>query len=933
MRKSPISPDEENAKTTVQRFREEHGSLDPKKKKILHAVASHSRFLGNSIIRNPGTLAALCNAKALERKKTVSSHRAPLASAAKGSRDTEEFGEKLRDYKYRELSRITYREILGLCGFRQVMEEISDLAVATVRAVVDFHRSRLECGEEFEFAVLGMGKLGGRLLNLSSDIDLIYLYRAEEHVERISRLCTDVTRTLSSVSPGGFLYRVDLGLRPGGSRSPVAVSMEFALEHYFYFAETWERAVLLKASAVAGDLSLGREFIAEVEPVVYRKLLDYESIEDIRNMKTQLESVQKEGDVKLGKGGIREVEFFVQATQLVSGGAVAELRGLMNTIDGLGAMARSGFIAPEVRDQMTDCYIFLRRVEHSIQLWDEIQTHSVPSEGRALARLSRRMGFESEEDFKNAYEETTALVEKHYRNLFFDSSTEVEEKSREFWELADFLTEGNVEPEEVISALGNLGFSAPENAIDTIAHLLDPKRGGLTEKGRVLSKKVIPAFLSSVIKLNNPDAALMNVERFVSGLGSKMSVYALLAENPEIISLLVRLFSRSGELSNFLIKHPEYLDAIILKDVTQVYDSKEEMERSLAEVMDAEEFFEDKLDALRNFKHVESLKICFRELSEEVDPVYVGSCLSMVADVVMGSSLRLAGESLPVSKKKKKLLDDMVVVGLGKLGGGEMSYTSDLDIIFIYEGDDHELFSKYGQRFISNLSVYTSEGFCYKIDVELRPSGNAGALVTSLDAFRSYHSESALLWEKQALVKARAVAGNRVLGKRVMDIIADFVYSEVPSGDFRAEINGHRGRIETELAAETERNYNIKTGRGGLIDIEFLVQMLQLAHGPENPRLRVADTLGAVNALRDLGFLADGEARELRDGYLFLRKMSNILSLLSERAKNEVTQADFDRLAVEFGMGREGDSLKKRYETVTEGIRRIYERHFAAKAR
>lgn len=933
MRNPPVFPDEENAKTTVQRFREEHGRLDPKKKKILHAIASHSRFLGNSIIRNPGTLAALGNAKALERKKTVSSHRSPLASIDKGSNDAEEFGEKLRDYKYRELSRITYREILGLCDFRHVMEEVSDLAVATVRAVVDFHRSRVECGEEFEFAVLGMGKLGGRLLNLSSDIDLIYLYRAEEHVERISRLCTNVTRTLSSVSPGGFLYRVDLGLRPGGSRSPVAVSMDFALEHYFYFAETWERAVLLKASAIAGELSLGEEFIAEVKPVIYRKLLDYESIEDIRNMKTQLESVQKEGDVKLGKGGIREVEFFVQATQLVSGGAVPELQGLMNTIDGLGAMARAGFITAEVRDQMTDCYIFLRRVEHSIQLWDELQTHRVPFEGQALTRLSKRMGFENEEDFKSAYEQVTVLVEKHYRNLFFDSSTEVEERSREFWELADFLTEGNVESEEVVSALGNLGFSAPATAIDTIAHLLDPKRSGLMEKGRVLSKKVIPAFLSSVIKLNNPDAALMNLERFVSGLGSKMSVYALLAENPEIISLLVRLFSRSGELSNFLIKHPEYLDAIILKDVTQIYDSKEAMGRSLVEVMAAEEFFEDKLDALRNFKHVESLKICFRELSEEVDPVYVGNYLSMVADVVMDSSLRLARESLSVSGKKKKLLDNMVVIGLGKLGGREMSYTSDLDVIFIYEGDDHELFSKYGQRFISNLSLYTSEGFCYKIDMELRPSGNSGTLVSSLDAFRLYHSDSAFLWEKQALVKARAVAGNRVLGERVMKIIEDFVYSEVPSGDFRAEINDHRGRIETELAAETEHSYNIKAGRGGLIDIEFLAQMLQLAHGSENPRLRVADTLGAVNALRDLGLLTDGEAGELRDGYLFLRKMSNILNLLNERAKNKITQEDFDRLAVEFGMGGKGDSLKKRYETVTEGIRRVYDRHFAAKPR
>ena len=929
MKKKRLFPDEENARRTVERFEEENGRLDAKRKKILHAISSHSRFLGNSIVRNPRTLSALARSKTLGKKKTVSSHRRALASMVARADDARDLGERLKDYKYAELSRIVYEDVSGLCGFRQVLEEISDLAAAVVRAVVDFHRSALEDPDGFEFVVLGMGKLGGRLLNLSSDIDLIYIYKAEdEHMERIMRLSTAVTKTISAVSAGGFLYRVDLGLRPGGSRSPVAVSMEFALEHYFYWSETWERAVLLKASPIAGDISLGREFISEVEPIMYKKLLDYESIEDIRSMKTQLESIQKEGDVKLGRGGIREIEFFVQATQLMSGGAVKSLRGLFNTIDGLGAMEAAGFITSEAKEEMTESYLFLRKVEHNIQLWDELQTHSVPAEGESLLRLSRSMGFAEPGDFKKTYEEVTALVEKHYRNMFFDSTTEVEEKGKEFWELADFLTQGDVEREEAVSTLKDLGFSAPETAIDTIAHLVDPKRSGLTEKGRVLSKKVIPAFLSNVIKLNNPDAALLNVERFVSGLGSRMSVYSLLIENPEIISLLSRLFSRSGELSSFLIKHPEYLDAIILKDVTQMHDSKEAMTRVLSETVSGEEFLEDKLNALRNFKHVESLKLCFRELSEEMDPVYAGNYLSMVADVVMDASLELAREGLAVSAKKKKLLENMVVLGLGKLGGNEMSYTSDLDIIFIYEGDDQELFSKYGQRFISNLSVYTSESFCYKIDMELRPSGKSGALVTSLDSFREYHSSSALLWEKQSLVKARPAAGSRALGKKVMDIVGDFVYSEPPEGDFRGDIHALRMRMEKELAAETESAFNIKTGRGGLVDVEFLVQMLQLAHGPEHPQLRTACTMDGIKALGDMGIIERGQSQALCDGYLFLRKMGNILSLLNERSKNDVTQADFDRLSVEFGGDVDGNSLRERYVEVTSGIREIYSGHF-----
>lgn len=929
MKKKNLLPDEENARLTVERFREINGRLSAEKAKVLRVISSHSRFLGNSIIRNPRALNVLTNEKSLGRKKTLSSHRAPLASIVRNSRDSERLSERLKEYKYTELSRIIYREVLGLCTFRQTMEEISDLAGSVVRAVLDFYRSRIEGGDQFEFVVLGMGKLGGRLLNLSSDIDLIYLYRSEDYAEQIFTLSSSVTRTISSVTPGGFLYRVDLGLRPGGSRSPVAVSVDAALEHYYHWAETWERAVLLKASPVAGNIELGREFLGELEPVIYRKLLDYESIEDLKDMKVRLEGIRKENDVKLGRGGIRDIEFFVQATQLMSGGAVKKLRGLMNTLDGLSAMETTGFITKQVKEEMERCYLFLRKVEHSIQLWDELQTHSIPTDESSLARLSRRMGFEKTEDFRAAYEEVASLVVKNCGNLFFDPGVELEEKGREFWEVADFMAEGNVNREEAISTLGNLGFSAPDDAIEIISSLMDPQRAGLTERGRMLSRKVIPAFLSNIIKLSNQDAALLNLERFISGLGSRMSVYFLLSENPKIIPMLSRLFSRGGMLSDFLIRHPEYLDSIILKDVTQFYDSKDAMAQALGEAVSEEEFFEDKLNALRSFKHIESLKLCFKELSEDLEPIYVGKYLSMVADVVMDSSLELAKDALKCSPGKRKLLDNMVVLGLGKLGGGEMSYVSDLDIIFIYEGDDHELFSKYGQRFISNLSVYTSESFCYKVDVELRPSGNSGTLVASLEAFEEYHNSSAQIWERQALVKARAVAGNRTLGEKVMKIIENFVYAKELAPDFPEEIHRLRGRVEKELANETESRFNLKTGRGGLVDIEFLIQMLQLAHGPANPELRTANTMEAIGALYGAGLIKTDEALTLGEGYLFLRKMGNLLSLFNDRSKNEITRDDFDRMAPEFGgSGGEGGFLMSEYARVTGDIREIYNRYF-----
>ena len=949
MEEKTIIVDAENAERTVGRFEEVNGSLDAEKKKILRIVSSHSRFLGNSIIRNPRTLSILANEKSLAKKRTLSAHRGPLRTIVKNSQDPARLSEKLKEYKYKELCRIIYREIKGICEFRCTLEEISDLAIAIVRAVLDFYRQSMQGAKEFEFVVLGMGKLGGRLLNLSSDIDLIYLYRNEQYSEEILRLSSSITKAISSISAGGFLYRVDLGLRPGGNMSPVAVSIDGALEHYFHWAETWERAVLLKAAPIAGDLDLGSEFIKEVEPVVYRKLLDYESIDDLKSMKERLESLRKKNDVKLGQGGIREIEFFVQVTQLVNGGAVKKFRGLHNTLDGLATMAESGFITQSVEQEMSRCYLFLRKVEHSIQLWEERQTHMIPEDEAALSRISARMGFDSNADFMTAYEEITSLVLKNYRDLFFKPGMEVEEKGKEFWEDAEFtatddidheeasvslrffifqlLLEGNMDREEAVVSLQNLGFQSPDTAADIILRLLDPKRAGLTEKGRMLSKKVVPAFLSEILKQSAPDTTLLNLDRFLSGLGSRMSVYALLNENPEIISLLTKTFSRKGMLSDFLIRHPEYLDSVILKDVAGFYDSKESMDAALREEVHSQEFFEDKLNALRSFKHTESLKLCFRELSGDLDPLYVGKYLSMVADVVMDSSLEMAREDLRVSPEKKELLKNMIVLGLGKLGGEEMSYTSDLDIIFIYEGDDHELFSKYGQRFISNLSVYTSESFCYKVDLELRPSGNSGTLVTSLDAFAEYHASSALMWERQALVKARVVAGNRELGKKAMKIIDKFVYSSSLAEDFHKEIYRLRARIENELSNEDESTFNLKSGKGGIIDIEFLVQMLQLAHGRENPDIRTANTMDAIRALDSAGFIESVESEALTKGYIFLRRMGNMLSLLSERAKNEISQDDFERMAEEFGLSG-GDSLRIKYLRVTEEVRVIYDKYF-----
>ncbi len=919
-------PDPAGARTAIERYKDIYQEIDPAKKTILELLASYSSFLGRVVLKDPGILDYLKSKKNTKNKKTLSGFIGEADGVMKSSESSGDLESGLRQYKYRELARILYRDIAGLSGFPEIMEELSDLASGIVQAVIAFHRAELDMEGAGEFVVLGMGKLGGRELNLSSDIDLIYLYRDTGDPDPFFKLAERATKSLSAVTEDGFLYRVDLALRPGGGKSAVAVPIDGAVEHYFYWGDTWERAAMIKARPVAGDIPLGEDFICEIEPFVYKKFLDFTSIEDLKDMKTKLDRLEKKRDVKLGKGGIREIEFFIQALQLVNGGEITGIRE-RSTLPALDKLLKSRIIEKDVYESLSSSYLFLRKVEHYIQIVDERQTHRIPASTEELDKLAKRTGFKGKEEFEKAYSGMTSSVSGIFKSLFYEPSEKTEEVGKGFWEVADFLTEGNIDEEEAVRNLGKLGFKNPETAIDLFSKLLDPRRGGLTQEGRLSTRRVIPAFLASILKSPEPDSALVNLERFISGIGWRTSIYAILSENPDIIELLSKLFSTSGYLSNFLIRHPEYLDVITLRDVRAEFGSKEEMLAQLEAAVGQESDYEDKLDALRKFRHVETLKICLRDLNREVDPFYVGKYLSIVAEAVLEVGLDLASEVVAGKGKKEQR---MLVLGMGKLGGRELSYNSDLDVIFIYDGkeEEHEFFSKLGQKVISILSVPTGEGFAYKMDMGLRPSGRSGALVTSFASFRKYHKESAEIWERQALIRAAPSAGNMKLGKKVMKSVEEFVYGKPLPRDFRKEINHLRVRMEKELARESAMKLNMKTGRGGIVDIEFLVQMLQLKHGGEYRQVRAQNTLEALTGLRDAKLIKEKEFGILKEGLYFLKKMENLLRLLHDRSINELYESDFEKLSSELDMEREGQALREKYMAKTDKIRKIYDKYF-----
>jgi glutamate-ammonia-ligase adenylyltransferase len=921
-------PDPENAKNAVELFKEFHKGLSPKKKEILYLLSSYSRFLGRAIIKDPEILDVFFKSDFLSIQKPFEKILEESSNIAERSKSAEDLMAQLRRYKYRELARIIYRDIMDMGNFSQIMEELSDLASGILESAFRFFKKEIQIGNNGRFSIIGMGKLGGRELNLSSDIDLIYIYENTGNPDPFFKLSERVTKSLSSLTQDGFIYRVDLGLRPGGGKSAIAVSLDGALEHYFYWGDTWERAALIKARPVAGDISLGEKFNKEIESFVYKRFLDYASIEDLKDMKTKLDRLHKKQDVKLGKGGIREIEFFVQAIQLVNGGAVNDIRE-KSTLGALERLFKNRMIEKDVYQSLTSSYLFLRKVEHTIQLVDEIQTHKIPEDPDDLQKLAKRLGFRDKEEFEEEYDKKTSQVSRSYDQLFYERSRRIEEEGKEFWELADFLTEGHVAHDEAIENLRKLGFKYPDTAIELIGVLLDTKKGGLTQRGRSFIRKIIPAFLSKVINSPDPDAALRNLERFISGIRFRTSIYAMLAENPDILELLSRLFATSEYLSSFLIKHPEYLDVLTLKDVWKEFGSKEEMLEELKRVLGEEEDLEGKLDALRRFKHVETLRLCLRDLNREVEPFYVGNYLSMLAESIMEAGFSLASDVIGRKPRGKNKASDIVVIGMGKLGGREMSYNSDLDIIFIYEGDDHEFFSRLGQKMISVLSTPTGEGLAYKIDMGLRPSGRSGALVSSFESFKKYHEDSAKLWERQALIRARPTAGNTDLGKRVMKTVEYFVYEKPLGEDFHREIHHLRFRMEKEIAKESKLKLNLKTGRGGIVDIEFLIQMLQLRFGYDYEEVRKQNSLEALQELRKCGLIEERAFSILKEGLNFLKKLENLLRLFHDGSTSELYENDFHKLALELDMKENGDKLREIYLSKTDEIRKIYEEYFS----
>ena len=957
----------------------------------LLTILGASAFLSGILCRKADFFESLFSAGQFDETKDEERMCLELRRLVPDDADFPTLKQGLRRYKAQEMLRIGGRDLCGLAQLEEVTGELSALAAATLQRAFEVCSLQLqaeygvpqeetaegEADKEAEFTILGMGKFGGRELNFSSDIDLIYCYSTDRgqttgvddpargRVNRVSlhqyfvRLSEQITRAIGQATEDGFVFRVDLRLRPEGNSGEMANSLAATEVYYESWGQSWERSAMLKARPVAGSKPLGERLLQRLEPFIYRRHLDYAMIEDIKVMKQKIDrslTREKEGELnlKLGHGGIREIEFFIQALQLINAGKKPQLRE-RNSLKALDLLSRDKLISPQERDNLQKAYRFLRTVEHRIQVVREQQTHNLPTRASELRALARRTGFAESAEFFAELKRHRDHVSAVFRDLFYTSE---EELPAQLSAEVTFLFDAGADRDRCLDILEEKGFKPPEGALESLQVLRQGGGGHLTERARRQLDRIAPLLFQEVLNSPDPPMALGNLEKFlVACRRARGTFYALMAENPEIIKVLVSLFATSQFLSRSFIQHPEVLDALVSRGYAQQAKTPESLATELAEQLGNATHYEDKLNTLRRFRKEEFLRIALNDIHGHTPQGQTTLQLSYVADACLQQALEIARQELiprhglPFCAQGDDSHEAaFAIIGLGKLGSMELNYHSDLDIIFIYEGEgetrevtgtepqrfksltNQQYFARLAQRIISILTLMTQEGNVYEIDTRLRPSGNQGPLVTSLPAYRTYHENAAAPWERQALIKARVVAGSPDLAASYDSLTVKIVYEHPLPENLAEEIYRLRQRMEKELGQEDSQHRNIKTGRGGMVDVEFLAQYLQLCNGRGNPALRCRNTVDALHALHREGLLSDGDYATLIGGYKFLRRLENKLRLVNDQSINDLTAdpATLAKLARHLGYAshpnRPEQPFLEEYSRTTHGIREIFDK-------
>ncbi len=893
---------------------------------LLDAVFGNSPFLGLSMANEFGFAREM-----LEHGPDAAFRRvlADLARARGSYADMSGVMREMRIAKRRCSLVVGVADIAGAWPLERVCGALSEFADVALGVASAHLLSAAAAAGEIELAdaddpergsglvVLGMGKLGAGELNYSSDIDLIVLFDADRVVytgrsslqQCFVRLTRNLVKMMDERTPDGYVFRTDLRLRPDPASTPPALSTLAAEIYYETTGQNWERAAMIKARPVAGHLEAGASFLDTLRPFVWRKNLDFAAIQDIHSIKRQINAHRGGSEiavaghnVKLGRGGIREIEFFAQTQQLIWGGRDPTLRE-RGTCKALHALTRSGRVDGAVADRLQTAYEFLRRLEHRLQMVEDRQIHTLPETDDRLGSVAVFMGFADRAAFSAALIEELRAVEQHYAVLF--------EESSDLSGPGNLVFTGAEEDPDTLETLRGLGYHDPSVVSARIRAWHHGRyRATRSARARELLTELVPAILNALAGTVNPDVAFIKFDDFLRALPSGVQLLSLFASNPVLLDLVAEVMGSAPRLGDWMSRNPALLDGVLTQGFFDPPPPLEALESELARALDEARDFQDTLDVVRRWTNDRIFQLGVHVLHGTTDPEQAGKPLSDIVDAGLWALLPAVRREFR-GRHGETPGGGFAVVGLGKLGGREMTVESDLDLMFVYDAPDGAsdgpkpltpglYYSRLSQRLISAITAPTAEGKLFEVDMRLRPSGNAGPIATALEAFIKYQSEDAWTWEQMALTRARVISADDGLARRIESAIHDVLTRERDADKLLADVADMRERIAREHPSDDL--WAIKHYRGGMVDIEFIAQYLQLRHAAAHPEVLAANTTEALSRLAGAGVLDDQTAGELIATMHLWRKIQGLLRLsfgaeFEERKAPEAARAVLARAA------------------------------------
>jgi len=877
--------------------------------RTLQQVWEASDYVVTTCTRHPRLLPDLLASGRLERSYVDGEMDRLLAAALEGVTDDQTLGKALRVFRRREMVRCIWRDIAAMAPLDETLEDLSALADASVDRSLELlhHWTAAEAGTPRDgegvaqrLVVLGMGKLGARELNLSSDIDLIFAYPASGQTDGrrglsneqfFARLARRLIQALDASTVDGFVFRVDTRLRPFGDAGPLVMSFGAMEDYYQTQAREWERYAMIKARVVAGDPQTDGALMSMLRPFVYRRYLDFGAIESLRDMKRMIDKeLRRKGmvdNVKLGPGGIREIEFIGQAFQLIRGGRDPDLqiRPIRPVLQLLG---QKKLLPSRAVKRLDDAYRYLRLVENRIQAWKDKQTHLLPEDDAGRLRLARSMGFEDWDGFFAVLEGHRHNVQSEFDRIFASPQAEEEYQGQAF----STIWSGTADDSHYLEQLAQAGFKDADGAFKQLQRLRDSAtRKGLSRRGGDRMVQLMPLVLKVAAGSKDPDVVLERVLRVLESILRRTAYLAMLSEHPIILSQLARLAGMSPWFSDQIVRDPLLLDELL--DPRRLYfplhraDLEEELDSLLAPV--AKDDLEQQMERLRQFSQGNMLRVAAADLTDAIPLMVVSDYLTEIAEVAVSRVLRLAYRHLCAKHGRPGGIEGgdtgFLMLGYGKMGGIELGYGSDLDLVFLHGSDsanamtdgdrqisNSQFYMRLGQRMIHMTTTQTPSGHLYEVDMRLRPDGNKGMLVRSLGSFAEYQARDAWTWEHQALVRARSVAGDPLLAARFEKVRREILCLERDSYKLREDVRKMRERMRENLDKSGDGRFDLKQGAGGIADIEFMVQYSVLRWAAQYPRLADwTDNVRLLETLARLDLLPGDAAQNLTAAYKELR--------------------------------------------------------------